>query len=240
MPFSPTATAGSTNLQAGEFTPFTLSFTRHDGEQNVQSVEATLPPGLSGMLSNIALCPEPQANQGACPESSLIGTTTVSVGVGGHPFTVTGGKDYLTGPYNGTGSCVMGSPGCAPFGLTFEVPAKAGPYDLAKTANNHPACDCVLVRGKIEINPLTSALTIVSNPPGTPDAIPTQLEGIPLEIQDINATTTRADFQFNPTNCAKMELTGTLHSTENALDPVSAPFQVTNCAALEVRTQILR
>jgi hypothetical protein len=233
LPFKPTATAGSTNLQAGEFSPFTLSFTRHDGEQNVQSVEATLPPGLSGMLSNIELCPEPQANEGACPESSLIGTTTVSVGVGGHPFTVTGGRDYLTGPYNGTGGCTVGSPGCAPFGLVFEVPAKAGPFDLAHTAKSHPACDCVLVRGKVEINPTTSALRITSDPPGSPDAIPTSLEGIPLEIQDVNATTTRSDFQFNPTNCDKMQLTGTLYSSEGSTDAVSAPYQVTNCAALK-------
>jgi hypothetical protein len=64
--------------------------------------------GLSGTLSNIELCPEPQANE---PPSSLIGETTVSVGVGGHPFTVTGGKDYLTVPYNRSSGCTIGTPG---------------------------------------------------------------------------------------------------------------------------------
>jgi hypothetical protein len=233
LAFHPGAAAGAKNLQAGEFTPFTLSMNRADGEQNLQSVTATLPPGLSGELSHVTLCPEPQANEGTCPESSLIGETTVSVGVGGDPFTVTGGRDYITGPYNGTSGCAVGQPGCAPFGLTFEVPAKAGPFDLAKTAKNHPNCDCVVVRGKIEIDPITSALTITSNPPGTPDAIPTVLEGIPLEIQHVNATTTRSDFQFNPTNCSKMQLIGTLHSSEGATDSLSEPFQVTNCAALK-------
>ena len=233
LPFDSSANAGSTNLQAGAFSPFTLSFIRHDGEQNVQSVTATLPPGLSGMLSNIALCPEPQASEGTCPQSSEIGETTVSVGVGSHPFVVTGGKDYLTGPYNGTSGCTVGTSGCAPFGLTFEVPAKAGPFDLEKTAKHHPACDCVVVRGKIEINPITSALTITSDPPGTPDAIPTMLEGIPLEIQQVNATTTRGNFQFNPTNCAKMALVGHLFSNEDAQDTIELPYQVTNCAALK-------
>jgi DNA-binding beta-propeller fold protein YncE len=238
LPFTPSANAGSTNIQAGAFSPFTLSFTRHDGEQNVQSVTATLPPGLSGMISNIALCPEPNANEGTCPESSLIGTTTASVGVGGHPFVVEGGRDYLTGPYNGTGACTVGSPGCAPFGLTFEVPPKAGPFDFEKTAKHHPACDCLVVRGKIEINPITSALTITSDPPGNPDAIPTTLEGIPLEVQDVNATTTRGNFQFNPTSCAKMALVGHLFSSENAQDTIELPYQVTNCAALKFEPKL--
>jgi NHL repeat len=233
LPFNPVANAGATNIQAGAFSPFTLSFIRHDGEQNAQSVRATLPPGLSGMLSNIEPCPEPQANEGMCPPSSLIGETTVSVGVGSHPFVVTGGKDYLTVPYNGSGGCAIETPGCAPFGLTFEVPAKAGPFDLEKTARHHPACDCVVVRGRVEIDPFTSALTVTSDPPGSLHAIPTMLAGIPLEIQQVNATTTRSNFQFNPTNCAKMELSGTIYSNEAAADAIGLPFQVTNCAALK-------
>ena len=235
LPFSPSLTGGATNLNAGAFSPFTLTMTRHDGEQNLQSVEAKLPPGLSGVLSNIELCPEPQANLGECGPNSLIGETTVSVGVGGKPFTVSGGKFYLTGPYNGSGGCKVSESGCAPFGLTFEVPAKAGPFDLERNAANpagEDACDCVLVRGKIEINPYTAALTITSNPPGTPDAIPTSIEGIPLEIQKVNAITTRGNFQFNPTNCSKMEVTGTIHSSVGGTDKIGVPFQVTNCKDL--------
>ncbi len=225
-------TGGALNVNAGEFSPFTATMSRLSGEQNLQSLEVHLPPGLSGVLSNIELCPEPQANLGECGPNSLIGETTVSVGVGGDPFSVEGGKFYLTGPYNGSGGCTVGTTGCAPFGITFEVPAKAGPYDFAKTARNHPPCDCVLVRAKIEVNPLTAAITITSNPPGTPDSIPTSIEGIPLEIQHVNAITTRSNFQFNPTNCAKMEVTGTIHSSEGAADTIGVPFQVTNCRSL--------
>jgi hypothetical protein len=236
LPFNPSLTGGGTNVDAGAFSPFTLTLTRKDGEQNMQSAEAHLPPGLSGILSNIELCPEPQANLGECGPNSLIGETTVSVGVGGDPFTVGGGRFYLTGPYNGTGGCTAGEPGCAPFGVTFEVPAKAGPFDLKRNTQN-PAgedpCDCVIVRGKIEINPTTAAITIISDPPGSPDAIPTSIEGIPLEIQHVNAITTRGNFQFNPTNCNKMEVTGTIHSSENTAYTISVPFQVTNCAVLK-------
>jgi hypothetical protein len=236
LPFDPSLTGGATNINAGAFSPFTLTLTRKDGEQNMQSAEAHLPPGLSGILSNIELCPEPQANLGECPLNSLIGETTVSVGVGGDPFTVAGGRFYLTGPYNGTGSCATGTPGCAPFGITFEVPAKAGPFDLKRNTQNpagEDACDCVIVRGKIEINPTTAAITITSDPPGSPYAIPTSIEGIPLEIQHVNAITTRGNFQFNPTNCDKMEVTGTIHSSENTAYTIGVPFQVTNCAILK-------
>jgi hypothetical protein len=232
LPFSPTLTGGALSVNAGWFSPFDATFSRLPGEQNMQSIEVHLPPGLSGILTGVELCPEPQANLGECGPNSLIGETTVGVGVGGEPYTVSGGKFYLTGPYNGTGACKVGEAGCAPFGITFEVPAKAGPFDFAETKNNHPACDCVIVRGKIEVNPINAAITIVSDPPGTPDSIPTSIEGIPLEIQHVNAITTRSDFQFNPTNCNKMAVTGTIHSSEGATDQVSVPFQVTNCAVL--------
>jgi hypothetical protein len=233
LPFNPTVTGGATNIQAGAFSPLTVTLNRKDGEQNLKSVEAKLPPGLSGVLTGVELCPEPRANEGLCGENSKVGEATIGVGVGNQPFTVTGGKFYLTGPYNGHGSCTVGEAGCAPFGITFEVPAKAGPFDLANTKNNHPACDCVVVRGKIELDPLTAAITITTNPPGSPDSIPTSIEGIPLEIQHVNATTTRGDFQFNPTSCAKMSLTGTVLLSEGGSSTISTPFQVTNCAALK-------
>jgi DNA-binding beta-propeller fold protein YncE len=232
LPFSPTVSAGATNIQAGAFSPLTVTMNRKDGEQNLKSIVAKLPPGLSGVLTGVELCPEPRANEGLCGENSKVGEATIGVGVGNQPFTVTGGKFYLTGPYNGSGACTVGTAGCAPFGLTFEVPAKAGPFDLANTKNNHPACDCVVVRGKIELNPETAAITITSNPPGSPDSIPTSIEGIPLEIQHVNATTTRGQFQFNPTNCSKMSLTGTLQLSEGGSSTISTPFQVTNCAVL--------
>jgi hypothetical protein len=241
LPFSPSATGGATNVNAGAFSPFTATFSRQDGEQNMQSFTVKLPPGLSGMLSNVELCPEPQANEGECGPNSLIGESTVSVGVGGDPFSVSGGKLYLTGPYNGTGGCTTGTPGCAPFGLTFTVPAKAGPFDLERNSANpagEDACDCIIVRGKVEINPITAALTITTNPAGSPDAIPTMIEGIPLEIQHANAITNRSDFQFNPTNCDKMEIAGTAQSSEGATDTIHVPFKVTNCAALKFDPKI--
>jgi hypothetical protein len=226
LPFTPSSTGGATNVNAGAFSPFTTTLSRLPGEQNLSSAEVTLPPGLSGLLTGVELCREPQADQGTCGPNSQIGETTVSVGVGGDPFTVTGGKVFLTGPYNGTRECTVGETGCASFGLSVTNPAKAGPFDLQE---GRP----VVVRAKIEINPLTAALTVTSNPAGTPYAIPTIIEGFPLQIQHVNITTTRSAFQFNPTNCNKMAVEATLHSAEGGSDNLSIPFQVTNCQALK-------
>jgi hypothetical protein len=190
LPFNPTFTGGSTNLQAGSFTPLTGTFSREDGEQQMKRVHFTLPPGLSGILTGVKLCPEAQANAGTCGLDSLIGETTVSAGVGSDPVSVEGGKVYLTEKYHGS-----------PFGLSVVDPVKAGPFDLEHdTANpdQNPACDCIVVRAKIDVNPLTSALTITSNAEDEGFAIPQFIDGIPVQIKKINFATTRSGFQFNP------------------------------------------
>jgi hypothetical protein len=220
LPFNPSLTTGSLNLQAGAFTPFTLTMSREDGNQNLDAIQLKMPPGLLGTLSNVKLCGEPAADAGTCGPESLIGETTVSVGLGGNPFSVRGGRVYITGPYEG-----------APYGLSIVNPAKAGPFDLENTPAHHPACDCVVVRAKIEVDPLTAALTITSDSSG-PHAIPQMLEGIPLQIKHVNVTVNRPNFTFNPTNCSKMKITGGLTSSQGATSELSVPFQVTNCATL--------
>jgi hypothetical protein len=221
LPFSPELTAGSLNIQAGAFTSFTMTMSRQDGEQNLDAIQLHMPPGLSGVLDGVKLCPEPQADMGTCGPDSLIGETTISVGVGGTPFTVKGGKVYITGPYRG-----------APFGLSIVNPAKAGPLDVGQGA-----CDCVVVRAKIDVDPTTSALTVTSDSTG-PYRIPTILDGIPLQIKHVNVTVSRPEgFTFNPTSCKPMAITGSLTSSEGATSALSVPFQVTNCATLSFKPQ---
>jgi DNA-binding beta-propeller fold protein YncE len=222
LPFNPSLTAGTTSNQAGGFSPFTMTMSRTDGNQNLQAISLHMPPGLSGLLTGVELCPEPQADEGTCGPNSLIGETTVSVGVGGKPFSVKGGKVFMTGPYEG-----------AAFGLSIVNPAKAGPYDLEKGT----PCDCVLVRAKVEVDPVTAALVITTDNSG-PYKIPTILKGIPLEIQHVNVTINRHGFTFNPTDCNKLQITGTLYSTERASSAVSIPLQATNCAVLGFKPQL--
>ena len=215
LPFNPSLTAGTTSIQAGGFSPFTMTMSREDGQQNLQAISLKMPPGLSGLLTGVELCGEAQANAGRCGPNSLIGETIVSVGVGNDPFSVKGGKVYLTGPYKG-----------APFGLSIVNPAKAGPYDLGQ----------VIVRAKIEVDPITADLTVTSDNEG-PYKIPSILDGIPLQIKHVNVTINRPGFTFNPTDCNPMAITGSLDSTEGATDALSVPFQPTNCARLSFKPQ---
>jgi hypothetical protein len=209
LPFVPSLATGTTNNNAGAFSALTTTMSREDGQQDIQQVQLHYPAGLSGILTGVPLCAEAQANAGTCGPESQIGETIVSVGVGNDPFTVTGGKVYLTEHYDG-----------APFGLSIVNPAKAGPFDLQE---GRP----VVVRAKIEVDPHTAALTVTSG------AIPTIIEGIPLQIRHVNVTITRPGFTFNPTNCNPLAVTSTINSAEGASAPVSVPFQVTNCAKLK-------
>jgi len=206
LPFSPTLAAGSPNINAGSFSPLTTTISRADGNQNIQTVQLHMAPGMSGILAGVPLCPEAQANAGTCGPESQIGETIVSVGLGGDPFTVTGGKVYLTEKYQG-----------GAFGLSIVNPADAGPFHLGK----------VIVRARIEIDPRTAALTI------TTGNIPHIIDGFPLQIKHVNVLINRPGFTFNPTNCNPQSITGTIGSVEGASSPVSVPFQVTNCALLK-------
>ena len=87
LPFNPSLTAGATSNQAGGFSPFTMTMSREDGQQNLQAISLNMPPGLSGLLSGVKLCGEAEANAGTCGPESEIGETIVSVGVGNDPFT---------------------------------------------------------------------------------------------------------------------------------------------------------
>jgi hypothetical protein len=216
LPFNPALTAGTTSIQAGGFSPFTMTMSRPDGSQNLQAVKLRMPPGLLGTLATVRLCKEAEANAGTCGPESLIGHTIVSVGVGGNPYSVTGGEVFITEGYEG-----------APYGLSIVNPAKAGPYDLGK----------VIVRAKIEVDPITAALTVTTDTTG-PYKIPTILDGIPLQIQHVNVSIDRPGFTFNPTNCSPLQIGGSLTSDQGAVQALSVPFQVTNCAVLAFKPHL--
>ena len=222
LPFTPNLQAGTSNVNAGHLSPLTTTINREDGNQQLASVQLHMPKGLSGVLTGIPLCPDAQANAGSCPQSSRIGSSTVSVGLGSDPFTVQGGQVFLTGPYNGSGPCTPESAGCPPFGLSILTPAIAGPFNLGN----------VIVRAKIEVDPHTAALTVTTNE-SPPYNIPHILDGIPLQIRHVNVVIDRPGFTFNPTSCAPTSITGTIKGLEGATAQVSSPFQAASCQSLK-------
>jgi hypothetical protein len=203
-PFAPAFSAGTATPAAGAFSPFTLTFSRQDREQNLAGITVQTPPGLLGVLKNVVRCPEPQAAQGSCGPASLIGHTTVGAGPGPSPFFV-GGNVFLTGPYNG-----------APFGLSVVVHAVAGPFDLGN----------VVVRASIAVDPADAHLTVSSDP------LPQILDGVPLRLRTVTVTVDRPGFMFNPTSCDPRTVSATISSTQGSSVPVSSRFQVGGCAAL--------
>jgi hypothetical protein len=216
--FAPSFSAGTTNPQAGAFSPFVLSFSRADTDQELSGLSVKLPPGMLAKLAGVPLCSEQalasisnqpgtgaaQAANPSCPAGSQVGTVQTGAGVGPTPFFV-GGKAYLTGPYKG-----------APYGLAVVVPALAGPFDLGT----------VVVRQALFVDPTTAQVTAVSDP------FPTILDGIPLRIRRVDVSIDRPGFTLNPTSCDPMAVTASLASVGGLSAPLSSPFQVGGCAGL--------
>ena len=210
LPFSPSMIAGSTTDQAGGFTDFSLLLTRPDDQQRIAGLQFKTPEGLLGMISKVPLCPEAQANMGTCSAASQIGHTVVEAGPGPYPLVVPQpGQEpapiYLTEGYKG-----------APYGLAIVVPLHVGPFTLQTQ----------IVRAKIEVNPLTTQLTITTDP------LPTIIDGIPADLRTINAVIDKPGFMFNPTGCEPSSFSGTATSTEGASVPIGSHFQMGSCRAL--------
>jgi uncharacterized repeat protein (TIGR01451 family) len=213
LPFSPSLAAGSTTDQAGGFTSFSLLLTREDGQQRIGSLQFKTPEGLLGMISKVPLCPEAQANVGTCPAASQIGHTTVEAGPGPYPLVIpepgqAPAPIYLTEGYKG-----------APYGLSIVVPLHVGPFTLQTQ----------VVRAKIQVDPVTTQLTIATDP------LPTIIDGIPTDLRAINAVIDRPGFMFNPTNCEPQSFSGTATSTEGAGAPIESHFQMGSCRSLSFK-----
>jgi hypothetical protein len=209
MGFAPGFNAGVTSPIAGGFSPFTMTLTRKDGEQNLAAVSLTLPPGIAGIVPNVPQCPEPQAQLGTCSEASRIGTTNIAAGAGTEPLWLSG-PVYFTGPYEG-----------APFGLSIVVPAKAGPFNLGN----------VIERAAIHVDPKTAQVTVTSDP------LPQIRDGVPLRLKTVNVTADRPNFLFNPTNCTQLHVNGLVsgdlpNGSAGTTTPVTIPFAVAGCKNL--------
>jgi hypothetical protein len=211
--FAPSFAAGATSPVGGAFSPFVARIARPDRQQVIDGVSMELPPGLVAKLRGVALCPDSRAGDGtpgACPVESRIGSVTTGAGPGAAPFHIQGSV-YLTGPYKG-----------GPYGLSVQVHAKAGPFDLGM----------VKVRQAIHVDPVDAHLRVVSDP------LPTILEGIPLRLRTIDVDVDRPSFTVNPTSCDEKQIKASFHSLSGAVANALSRFQVGDCRALPLRPRM--
>ncbi len=213
LPFTPSLTAGAQNNQAAALTPFTVNVGHADSDQPLERIELQLPPGIAALIAAVTPCPEAAALADSCPATSLIGHTTAVAGLGNEPVTITG-QVYLTGALRATAGH-----GAAPFGLLTLTHAAAGPFDLGE----------VPVLATINVDPTTAAVSVLSEP------IPKLIKGVPVDLKALQVTVERPGnqpFEFNPTNCQPLSVTGQLTGYEGAAQPIKYPFQVHGCASL--------
>lgn len=221
-PFSPSFEAGTTGTQAGAYSPMVIKVDRKDGEQELKSLDFTLPKGLTGKLTGIPYCSEDAIKQAegksgkaeqassSCPGASQIGTVDTAAGVGSGPIHV-GGKVYLAGPYEG-----------APLSSVVVTPAVAGPFDLGD----------VVIRAPLFVNPESAQITAKSDP------IPTILKGIKLKVRSVVINLDRSDFTLNPTSCEPMTATAAITGSSGASAHPSTRFQVGGCNQLKFKPKL--
>ena len=206
LPFAPNLTAGTTNTEAGAFTPFVMHLTRGDGQQRVNTMSFKTPQGLAAIITGVPECGETEANAGTCSTATRIGHAVVQAGPGNSPLTLPQPGEpeipiYLTGPYQG-----------APFGLSIVTPVIAGPFNLGP----------VITRARIEVDPATAQITVTTDP------LPQIVKGVPTDIRSIEAIIDRPNFMFNPTSCTAQTFTGTAQGTA----PIGAPAEAGQTAGL--------
>jgi uncharacterized repeat protein (TIGR01451 family) len=215
-PFGPVLSAGTESPRAGKASPFVLRLTRDDGEQELASITAALPPGLSAKLAGVPYCPPSaiavaehaggKAEQASpsCPAASQVGSLEIGAGAGSSPYYASG-KAYLAGPYKG-----------ASLSFILVTPTVAGPFDLGN----------VVVRAALNIDPETARVTVRSDP------IPRVLDGVPLRVRDVRLRLDRPGFTLNPTSCDRFSIGTSVDGSSGALASPSTLFQVGKCADL--------
>jgi uncharacterized repeat protein (TIGR01451 family) len=226
-PFAPKVVSGTQDNDAGAYSPFYLRIIREDGEQELTRFSTVFPPGITGKLAGIPLCPQAdieaarhvtgaeELEHPSCPAASEIGHTIVSAGVGS-VLAQASGKVYLAGAYHGAGLSVVSI-----------TAAKVGPFDLGT----------VVIQFTLRINQTTAQVEVDGE---TSDPIPHIIDGIVVHVREIRAYINREQFIINPTNCNPLGVSDTITGaganyaipSDQVPVTVSSPFQAADCSSL--------
>jgi hypothetical protein len=202
--FAPRFSAGSASAAAGQSSPFTLTFGRDDADEPLGAIDVSLPAGVMPKIGTVPVCAEAQAAAGTCGEESRVGSVVATAGAGSQPYTLPG-RVYVAGAYKG-----------APYSLLIVVPAQAGPFDLGT----------VVIRAAAHVDLHSAALRLVS------DAIPTIVQGIPLQLRSVRIVVDKPGFVVNPTSCAARQVGATIAAATGATAQAAVRYQAADCARL--------
>jgi hypothetical protein len=203
VPFSLAQSTSQTTTKAGAFTSFTFNLSRNDGQQNLSSLQTTLPAGLVGLIPSIKRCATAQALAGSCPSTSQIGTASATAGVGSEPFGFSG-PVYLTEAING-----------APYGLFIPIEAAAGPFDLGA------------VKTYVTLNVDPHSGSVIASA-----TLPRIVGGVPLHLRGLSVAVTKPNFLFNPTYCGGLTTSSLLSAIQGATSTSSSALPVASCSSL--------
>jgi hypothetical protein len=204
--FAPGFSAGTVDPFAGRLSPFVMTTTRTDADQDLKTIRLDLPSGLLGMLGKIPMCGDAQAAAGTCGAETRLGSTTVAVGTGERPFPLRGTVS-LAGPYKG-----------APYSLSIAVPAKAGPLDLGLVVVRSPLV--------IDANKGRASAPV--------DDLPQIIGGIPMHYRSVSVALDRPGFMFNSTNCSAQTVVGTLTGANGTVHRPGVRYQAQDCDKLKL------
>jgi hypothetical protein len=205
-PFTPSVAVNLSTHVAGDHPDADFTITRADGDQDVKSVNMSLPAGFLGSANSVPQCSLANAAAGTCSSASQVGTVTTKIGQAGQVLTLPGSV-YLTDGVNGDIA-----------GMSIKVPAIAGPYNLGD----------YITQGRVVLRPSDHGIDVFF------DNIPQLFKGVPTKIQELKihmpgGASSPKPFLYNASSCDPMNITGTITSYNNSTASNNVPYQATNC-----------
>lgn len=201
--FAPTVELTHADATAGASSATRMTLSRPANSPWLTRSVIQLPSGFLANIGSVPECPRAQAQTGACPAASRIGTVTAYAGAGGQPLRLAGAmflREYDPGETAG---------------VVIVVRAKLGTLDLGN----------VVVPGSLRLRPTDAGITYESE-------IPTRLRGVALWLQRIDVDIDRAGFPLNPTSCGPLAYSATLSGVGGVSAEVQRQISYTGCEAL--------
>ena len=99
-PFAPTVSADLSTHVAGAHPDATFTIARDDDDQDLKTVNMSLPAGFLGSAASVPQCALASAAAGNCASNTAVGTVIAKIGQNGETLTLPG-TAYLTDGVNG-------------------------------------------------------------------------------------------------------------------------------------------